>query len=297
MAGPDWRETRPVLPWRRPVLVIFPWEYWDVNAADDKSISAGLPDPLTRARAITRRTWRYGAALAVVLVVLGAVFRHQLSWGDVATWVLAVTTLLALVAAGFAALVAYDVLKVELRRDLLAADERQLAREDRERAERAAKAAEEQTRIQRQLRKDAAQPYVWADVRPDEEHGILLELVIGNSGPTIATNVRVRIEPPLPFIQQLEGAKAAQERLAEGMSSLPPGRTLRWWLGQGWNLIPKEGRSVHRFTITADGPFGPVPELSYDVDLAEFADQEARGQGSLAAVTKAIQDLTRKTRS
>jgi hypothetical protein len=56
-------------------------------------------------------------------------------------------------------------------------------------------------------------------VRPDKEHGVLLELVIGNSGPTIATNVRVRIEPPLPFIEQLEGAKAAQERLAEGMSS------------------------------------------------------------------------------
>lgn len=107
----------------------------------------------------------------------------------------------------------------------------------------------------------------------------------------------MRIEPPLPFIQQLEGAKAAQERLAGGMSSLPPGRTLRWWLRQGWNLIPKEGRAVHRFTITADGPFGPVPELSYDVDLAEFTDQEARGQGSLAAVTKAIQDLTMKMRS
>jgi hypothetical protein len=34
---------------------------------------------------------------------------------------------------------------------------------------------------------------------------------------------------------------------------MPPGRTLRWWLGQGWNLIPKEGRAVHRFTITANG--------------------------------------------
>lgn len=263
----------------------------------NKGISAGMPDPLREARAITRRTWGYGAALAVVLAVLGAVFRHQLSWGDVATWVQAVTTLLALVAAAFAARVAYDVLKVELQRDVLAAEERQLAREDRERSERAAKAAEEQTRIQHQLRQDAAQPYVWADVRPDEEHGVVLQLVIGNSGPTIATNIRVRIEPPLPFIPQLEGAKAAQERLAEGMSSLPPGRTMRWWLGQGWNLIPKEGRAVHRFTITADGPFGPVPELSYDVDLAEFSNQEARAQGSLAAVTKAIQDLTKKMSS
>jgi hypothetical protein len=265
-----------------------------VNAADDDSVSVGMPDPLARAKVIARRLWPYGAAVTAVLVVLGAVFRHQLSWGDVATWVLAVTTMLALFAAAFAGLVAYDVLKVELQRDVLAAEERRLAREDRQRAERAATAAEEQTRIQRQLRQDASQPYVWADVRPDKEHGVLLELVIGNSGPTIAKNVRVHIEPPLPFIEQLEGVKAAQERLAEGMSSLPPGRTLRWWLGQGWNLIPKEGRAVHRFTITADGPFGPVPELAYDVDLAEFRDQEASRDGSLAGVTKAIQELTTK---
>jgi hypothetical protein len=66
--------------------------------------------------------------------------------------------------------VAYDVLTVELRRDVRATEERQLAKEDRQRAERAARAAEEQTRIQRQLRLDAAQPYVWADVRPDAEH-------------------------------------------------------------------------------------------------------------------------------
>jgi hypothetical protein len=57
-----------------------------------------------------------------------------LSWGDVPTWVLAITTLLALLAAAFAGLVAYDVLKVENARDLAAADERILAAEDRKRA-------------------------------------------------------------------------------------------------------------------------------------------------------------------
>ncbi len=59
-------------------------------------------------------------------------------------------------------------------------------------AGRAAAAAEEQSKIQRQLRIDAAQPYVWVDVRPDEA-GTLLNLVIGNSGPTVATNVHIRI--------------------------------------------------------------------------------------------------------
>jgi HAMP domain-containing protein len=48
-------------------------------------------------------------------------------------------------------------------------------------ANRAARAADEQTKIQQQLRIEAAQPYVWADVRGDEATGTLLNLVVGNS--------------------------------------------------------------------------------------------------------------------
>jgi hypothetical protein len=96
-----------------------------------------------------------------------------------------------------------------------------------EAAERAAAAAEKQTEIQLQLRKDAAQPYVWIDVRPDDVTGVLLNLVIGNSGPTIAQNVRAKIDPPLKAIDQLKDrAETAQDLLARGISSLPPGRTL-----------------------------------------------------------------------
>ena len=53
----------------------------------------------------------------------------------------------------------------------------------------AAKAAKDQTKIQRQLRIDAAQPYVWIDLRENTKVGSTLMLVIGNSGPTVATNV------------------------------------------------------------------------------------------------------------
>lgn len=158
----------------------------------------------------------------------------------------------------------------------------------------AARAAKGQTEIQQKLREEAAQPYVWADVRADEENGVIVVLVVGNSGPTVATNVRVKIEPPLPTIEQLEGARAAQDQLAKGFKSLPPGRTLTWWLGQGWNLIVKEGSQVHRITIAADGPFGPIPELSYDIDLAEFREQQISPRGSLNGLIKAVQALTTK---
>jgi hypothetical protein len=60
-------------------------------------------------------------------------------------------------------------------------------------------------------------------VRADDATGTLVNLVIGNSGPTVATNLRVRIDPPLPTIDQLrDRAETAQARLADGIQSTAP---------------------------------------------------------------------------
>jgi hypothetical protein len=161
-------------------------------------------------------------------------------------------------------------------------------------AVRAAKAAEEQTDIQRQLRIDAAQPYVWVDVRPDDSVGTLLTLVVGNSGPTVATNIKIRIEPPLPSIRQLEPrASEAQARLEGGLVSLAPGRTMVWPLGQGFNLLKDDVRQVHTLTVTCEGLFGRVPALSYAVDLSEWRGVLDRPAGSLHQLTVAVKDLAK----
>jgi hypothetical protein len=119
-------------------------------------------------------------------------------------------------------------------------------------------------------------------------------LVIGNSGPTVATNVTVKIEPPFPNIAHLEEAVAARQRLAEELRSLPPGRTMRWWLGQAFSLIQPEGAQPHRITIHAEGPFGPIPELCYDLDLADCRGQDPNPKGSLHSLTKAVEKLADK---
>jgi hypothetical protein len=95
---------------------------------------AASSDPLALAKRVAWRSWPYAAGLVVILAVLGIVFRHSLSWGDVPTWVMAITTLLAFLAAAFAGLVAYDLLRVENARDLAAASERLVAADDRKRA-------------------------------------------------------------------------------------------------------------------------------------------------------------------
>lgn len=162
-------------------------------------------------------------------------------------------------------------------------------------ARRAAHAAEEQTKIQRQLRIDAAQPYVWVDVRPDDAMGTLLNLVVGNSGPTVATNVRVKIDPPLPAIDQFEDrVEAAQQLLADGLQSLAPGRIFTWPLGQGFNLLTDDGPQPYEFTVTADGPFGHVPELTYVVNISDLRGALDRPPGSLHQLTLAVKGLAKK---
>jgi hypothetical protein len=99
----------------------------------------------------------------------------------------------------------------------------------------------------------------------------------------------VKIEPPFPNIPELATAVAAQQRLAEGFKSLLPGRTLRWWLGQGWNLLQPEGTQPHQITINAEGPFGPVPKLTYELDLSEYRGQDPQTQGNLHLLTKAVE--------
>lgn len=134
---------------------------------------------------------------------------------------------------------------------------------------------------------------MWVDIRPDEAVGTLVNLIVGNSGPTVATNIRVSIDPPLRPIEQMkERIDDATNRLASGLPSLAPGRTLSWIMGQGFNLISDEERQLHRLTITADGPFGPMEPNSYVIDLADLRGVTNRPTGSLHEVTKAIDKMS-----
>jgi hypothetical protein len=78
------------------------------------------------------------------LVIAAIVFRHSLNWGDVPTWILAFATMSAFAAAGAAAIIAYRLLQVELKRDKEAAADRALAAEDRRLAEQDRLRAEEE---------------------------------------------------------------------------------------------------------------------------------------------------------
>ena len=145
----------------------------------------------------------------------------------------------------------------------------------------------------------AVQPYVWADIRVRED-GTLLVLVVGNSGPTVATNVTIKFDPSLrtsvPNYNDKKNADSAEQVLAQGLSSLPPGRVHQWTLGRGSDFF-EDGREGPAFdiTITADGPHGPIPKLRYTLNIDEMKYTNAVGEG-LGLVKNAIQQLTGETK-
>lgn len=155
-------------------------------------------------------------------------------------------------------------------------------------------AAREQTQLQRDLAREALQPYVWADIQPDMQQGTVLQVVVGNNGPTVARNVRVAFEPPLPAGQrQSERVESVQRVLAKGLRSLAPNRTIRWSLGAGFDLLSGEVPQVRAVRVEGDGPYGPLPVLEMQIDISEWRQARDAPDGSLHHVRGAINELAK----
>lgn len=155
-------------------------------------------------------------------------------------------------------------------------------------------AAREQTELQRELARNASQPYVWADIQPDVQQGTVMHVVVGNSGPTVARNVKVTFEPGLPAgQQQSEKIESVQRTLANGLRSLAPGRELRWSLGAGFDLLSSDVPQLRNVRVEGEGPHGPLEVIEFEIDITEWRQARDAPDGSLHHVRGAIGDLTK----
>ncbi len=156
------------------------------------------------------------------------------------------------------------------------------------------RALADQTEVQIALRKDAASPRIWADIRPDSAQGTLLKFHVGNAGTSTATAVRVFIDPELPAIASKRGAvKQLQTTLATGLSSLAPGRELAWVLGQGFEILKAPGPAPVKVRIEGEGPFGPLDPQEFVIDPTEWKEIHDQPTGSFHEVRKAIDRLSK----
>ena len=152
-------------------------------------------------------------------------------------------------------------------------------------------AAQRQNELQEQARRDAAQPYVVIEVDVHPAQGQLLQVVARNLGQTMARNVRVRFDPPLPKKLGSDGGPFLA--LERGLSHLPPGRSMSWSLGVSFDYF-EEGTTppTTQVTVTCTGPFGETEPLSYAVSFEDLRNQSAIATGNLSRVEKSIDKLT-----
>lgn len=95
--------------------------------------------------------------------------------------------------------------------------------------------------------------------------------------------------PPLPVEGGFsELTSAAMKRLESGVLSLAPGRVLSWRLGASPQILESAAPQVHRVQIDAVGPFGSVPTLTYEIDLADIRESNDQPAGSLHQLSRAV---------
>ncbi|WP_332643561.1 hypothetical protein [Aeromicrobium sp.] len=153
-----------------------------------------------------------------------------------------------------------------------------------------------QTRLQQEIYEAAAQPYVWADIRVSEDGGWSLMFVLGNSGQTIAQNVRVMIDPYLPYEERdAEFIERLRPKLERGHSSLAPNHQIAWPLGGSPDIVNADGPRSHSVRIDYEGPFGPVTTAEFVINLDDIREAAARHFGTLHEIREAVDRLASKS--
>lgn len=160
-----------------------------------------------------------------------------------------------------------------------------------------ARNAARQTELQRQIVEDSAQPNVWADLRLDPRQGHLLQFVVMNEGPTVATDEVLDIDPPLKADWMKEpnephGPHQQRNRFA----SIPPGRQMVWHVAVIFDVFQSDGPHAFAVTITSNGPYGPVEPQTYVLDLNDYRGVAATAPGTLLEIKKSIDELTAATK-
>jgi hypothetical protein len=118
-------------------------------------------------------------------------------------------------------------------------------------------------------------------------------LLLGNSGPSIARNVKVVFDPAPPSTLDI---KPILEILKQGIASVPSGRTMKWALGAAQNTSDSDAHKAYRVRIEAEGPFGAIEPLEYVISVDDLHDSRAAPPGNLHAVAAELHEMTKATK-
>lgn len=154
--------------------------------------------------------------------------------------------------------------------------------------------AKHQVDLARKTREDQAQPFVVADFERSKAGRIFMDLVIRNTGTTIATNVKVVFDPPLEstLSSQTKFPLAEAPIITKGIPTLPPGREYRMLFEQMPDRHKSDLPRSYDAVVTFDDTFGKTHTMRYRLDLDIYyshTNLEIYGEHDAAKALREIQ--------
>lgn len=122
----------------------------------------------------------------------------------------------------------------------------------------------------RATRNDQAQPFVVVDFEPSQAGRVFLDLVVRNTGTTVATNVRMTFEPALESTLNSADSRyvlADAAIVQKGIPTLPPGREYRMLFEQMSDRYASDLPRSYEATVTFHDARGHSHEMRYRLDL------------------------------
>lgn len=144
----------------------------------------------------------------------------------------------------------------------------------------------------RRLREEQARPWVVVDFEP----GWILWLTIENIGKTVATNVKVRFEPPLASTQKRPWEWEESSAFTQGIPLLPPNKKLRFFFDSitvrlNDDVLPKH----YDVSVEYHGPIKRKKPLvsTYRLDISHYWGMSPPPKG-LPEVVKTLEEIQKE---
>ncbi|MFD5657062.1 hypothetical protein [Streptomyces hirsutus] len=157
------------------------------------------------------------------------------------------------------------------------------------------KAAKRANELTERAQQEQVQPYVIADIRERVPGSQLLVFVIENTGPTMARDVRLTVDPPLRSTLGEETEVTLNAAVTRSIPVLPPGRRLLFLMDVGHKLFSSDLPRQYTVVVNATGPFDAVEPLTYIIDL-EVLKNSLLNRESLEWSTHVLAEEAKKSR-
>ena len=153
-----------------------------------------------------------------------------------------------------------------------------------------------QLREARNLREAEAQPFVTVDVEPSVVSRHLFNLIISNTGKTLARDVSIKFDPPLRSTLDSTGFSLADfKALASGIPALPPGRKYQVLLDSAIERFHSDLPDTYTVTVDFRDRNGKKAySLTYQLDLAIYRSALYVQEQGIHHIADEMKDLNKK---